>query len=251
MSRVYNINLEHGERWWYAHVAEFVGCFTRGETREAVLSKLPETIKHYADRLREGEMLVDVSDLRVLEEVDNVPMLGEAGGATALFKTDLKHVSEQELRAFFALMSLNREELLNLVSLLSEKQMAIEAIPGKWSIKQTLNHVINAEEWYISRLGVKYQRVYEACLREKRVPRTKHTPIERLKLIRPCIIKSLEAAYQDGLDAPFKRRAYTQYPGELWTLRKVFRRFIEHEVEHINTINKTLEALKTPLSYKP
>ena len=109
MSRVYNIDLEHGERWWYAHVGEFVGCFTRGETREAVLSKLPETIKHYADRLREGEMLVDVSDLRVLEEVDNVPMLGEAGGATALFKTDLKHVSEQELWAFFALMSLNRE----------------------------------------------------------------------------------------------------------------------------------------------
>jgi len=245
MSRIYNINLEHGERWWYAHVVELVGCFTRDETREAALNKLPETIKHYADRLKEKEIPVEVLDLRVSEEVNNIPMLGEAGGATALFKTDLKHVPEQELQTLLALMRLNRKELLDLVTPLGEKQIAAETIPGKWSIKQTLNHVINAEEWYTSRLGVKYQGIYETCLKVKRVPRTKQTPIEKLRLTRPCMIQALEAAYRNGLDAVFKRRAYTRYPEELWTLRKVLRRFIEHEIEHINTINKTLEAFKT------
>ena len=41
----------------------------------------------------------------------------------------------------------------------------------------------------------------------------------------------------------FKRSAYTKHPEEEWTFRKVLRRFVEHEREHIGTIKKVIEAL--------
>ena len=45
------------------------------------------------------------------------------------------------------------------------------------------------------------------------------------------------------LAGPFERRAYTKYPDEQLTLRKVLKRFSEFEREHLMTINRTLKAL--------
>jgi hypothetical protein len=44
---------------------------------------------------------------------------------------------------------------------------------------------------------------------------------------------------------PFVRKAYTKYPAEAWTLRKVLRRFLSHEREHIWTMERTLGEPRT------
>jgi len=59
------------------------------------------------------------------------------------------------------------------------------------------------------------------------------------------MIIALNTTFEEGRQGPFKRRAYTKHPEELWTLRKVLRRFLEHEKEHLGTIQIILEAISS------
>jgi hypothetical protein len=178
----------------------------------------------------------------VVEERGGIPGLGESGGAVALFGSDLAPVDEAALGEAIRLMSLSREELLGVVGGLTEEVLDAEPIPGKRTVRRDMSHVVNAEEWYVSRLGRRYQWVYEGGLRGA-VGRRRLSAVERLSVTRPPMIDALGAALGEGRQGPFVRRAYTRHPEELWTLRKVLRRFLEHEREHLGTINRTLGAL--------
>lgn len=231
-----------GGAWWYAHVVELPGCFSRGASRGEALGALPGEVDA---RLRWlGERGVEHpgrSELVVVEEECGVPELGESGGAVALFLTDLEPVGGGFLRSAEELMARSREELLGAVGGLSDEALDATPIPGKRSIRRDISHIVNAEEWYVSRLGARYQGVYEAGLREE-VGRRRLTPVERLRVTRPHMVAALEAALAEGRQGPFTRGRYTRYKWERWTLRKVLRRFLEHEREHLRTINRTLDA---------
>jgi len=240
----WSVNLEHGDRWWYAHVAELVGCFTRGETMKEVLDALPRVVeRECAFLVSKGLPQQGRIGFEIVKLTEGIPGLGEAGGAVALFQTDLKPVKESELGRSFDLMRWNREELMRIIEPLSEYALVATPIPGKWSIDQTLRHIANAEEWYVSRMGAPTQRQYEAYLRGLKASKRRFTSPERLRLVREGALLSLSAAIPEKDAASFKRVAYTQHPEELWTFRKVLRRFVEHEREHIGTISKVIEAL--------
>jgi hypothetical protein len=110
-------------------------------------------------------------------------------------------------------------------------------------VRRDISHIVNAEEWYVSRLGPRYQRVYEEGLRAIR-GRRRLSAVERLGATRLPMIAALEAALAEGRQGPFTRRRYTRHPEEAWTLRKVLRRFLEHEREHLWTIERTLGSLR-------
>jgi len=86
-AKPWSVNLERGERWWYAHVAELPGCFTRGESRGEVLGELPKAISRHLEFLgaRGRASAAGTTEFDVVEEV---PELGESGGAVALFSSD-------------------------------------------------------------------------------------------------------------------------------------------------------------------
>jgi len=132
---------------------------------------------------------------------------------------------------------------MGLVEPLPEYAIVAIPIPGKRSIEHTLRHIANAEEWYISRMGASIQRRYEAYLRELRGGKRRLGSLERLRNVRLGATHTLLAAFPEKCSGTFKRAAYTKYPEELWTFRKVLRRFVEHEREHIGTITGVIEAL--------
>ena len=246
MSGLLSVNLEHGERWWYAHVSELHGCFTRAETRREALVQLPGEINRHIKFLEDHGVRPSFSSLNfsVVEEAADIPELGEAGGAVALFASDLKPVENSEFTVFLSLMRWNREELLGIVEHLSVRELIAYAIPGKWSIDQTLRHMGNAERWYVSRLGINAELIYAGFERRLRKGRRKIQSLELLKLVRESATNALEAVFQSQPVGAFRRRAYTRHPDESWTLRKVLRRFVEHEREHISTIRKVIIALE-------
>ncbi len=237
------MNLEGG-KWWYGHVVELPGCFTRGASREEVLVALPDTVEM---RLRwlisRGIPCRRLEGFEVVEEQGGIPELGESGGAVALFESDLVRVDRNALNETAHLMALSREELLARVIPLGKDLLNAELIHGKRTVQQDISHIVNAEEWYVSRLGRRYQRVYEEGLRGE-VGRLRLSAVERLSLTRPHMVVALETALAEDRQGPFARKAYTRYPEELWTLRKVLRRFLEHEREHFGTIERTLNALR-------
>ena len=182
------------------------------------------------------------SGFTVVEEQNGIPELGESGGAVALFGSDLTPVDRVAFGEAVRMMTLSREELLRVVGRLTEADLDAEPIPGKRTVRQDISHIVNAEEWYVSRLGRRYQGVYEGGLREV-IERRRLSAVERLRITRPAMIAALEAVLEEGRQGPFKRRAYTNYPDELWTLRKVLRRFLEHEREHLGTMSVVLNAM--------
>ncbi len=243
-SKPWSVNLEHGERWRYAHVVELPGCFTRGETREEVLGALPNAIAdHIAFLGARGHPVDATLDFGLVEEIHGIPELGEAGGAVALFSSDGEPVGEEEFNHFLDLMRWNREELLGIVEHLSEEERNARPLPDKWTIEETLRHVANAEEWYVSRLGAGIQGEYEGFVRGMNPEERWGSIIERLEATRRGCVHSLEYAFGRGAEGVFTRAAYTRHPEERWTFRKVLRRFVEHEREHIGTIKRVADAL--------
>jgi predicted RNase H-like HicB family nuclease/uncharacterized damage-inducible protein DinB len=241
----FSVNLEHGERWWYAHVAELPGCFTRGETREEVLEALPDAIAHHVTFLevRSHPVSQKTREFRVVEEAHGIPELGEAGGAVALFASDEEPVGEREFKLFLDLMRWNREELLGIVEPLSENERNARPLSDKWTIEETLRHVANAEEWYVSRLGAEIQEECEGFVRGINPEERWGSILERLEATRQGGVHALEYAFGRGVEGVFTRAAYTQHSEERWTFRKVLRRFVEHEREHIGTIERVVGAL--------
>ncbi len=241
----FSVNIEHGERWWYAHVAELPGCFTRGETREEVLDTLPNAIAHHVAFLevRSHSFGQKTREFRVVEEAHGIPELGEAGGAVALFASDKEPVGEREFKLFLDLMRWNREELLGIVEPLSENERNARPLPDKWTIEETLRHVANAEEWYVSRLGSEIQEECEGFVRGINPDESWGSILERLEATRRGCVHALEYAFGRGVEGVFTRAAYTQHPEEQWTFHKVLRRFVEHEREHIGTIERVVGAL--------
>jgi predicted RNase H-like HicB family nuclease/uncharacterized damage-inducible protein DinB len=244
MTRAWSVNLEHGDQWWYAHVAELPGCFTRRSTREGVLASLGEaTANHLAFLRAHGHRLEGGSSgFAVVEEVEGIPELGESGGAVALFASDQTPVNAQEFDVFLNLMQWNREELLTLVQPIPEDARNARALQGKRTLNETLRHVMNAEEWYISRFGLAIQKEYERHARRLRLGRRQTIP-ERLVTTRQAAVQTLKEVFERGKPGTFTRSAYTRHPEEEWTFRKVLRRFVEHEREHIGTIRELLSAL--------
>ncbi len=240
----WSVNLEGGT-WWYAHVVELPGCFSRGGSRGEALGSLPGAVEGRLAWLGErGLACPACSGFTVVEERGGIPGLGESGGAVALFRTDLTPVDGETLGEAVRLMTLSRGELLGVVGGLTGEELDAEPIPGKRTVRRDISHVVNAEEWYVSRLGPRYQRVYEEGLRAIR-GRRRLSAVERLGATRLPMIAALEAALAEGRQGPFTRRRYTRHPEEAWTLRKVLRRFLEHEREHFETIGRTLWALRT------
>ncbi|MDP2952136.1 MAG: hypothetical protein Q8O76_02315, partial [Chloroflexota bacterium] len=64
-------------------------------------------------------------------------------------------------------------------------------------------------------------------------------PFERLETIRQMAVGRL------GNLAPEELGRVTIHAGEEWTARKVFRRFLEHEREHLGHIEEILEGYRT------
>ncbi len=178
----------------------------------------------------------------IVEEQVGVPELGESGGAVALFDSDKEPVTEESLSRFLVIMGHNRDETLRLIGSLGPNELVSYPRPGKRSIAEDVGHIVNAEEWYVSRLGREYQRMYEEELRAVR-GRSRPSHVERLTLTRKPMVAALRQALTDGHQGPFTRKAYSKHPEESWTLGKVLRRFVEHEREHLGTMGLTVAAL--------
>jgi len=221
-------------------VVKLPECFSRGASRSDVLSLLDDVVEgRLAWIMARGLDYPRLSGFKVIEEQHDVPELGESGGAVALFKSDQTPIDEANLGDAVRLMQFSRDEVLSAVEQLTEEELDACPIPKKRTVRLDITHIVNAEEWYISRLGPKYQRVYEDNLGTIKEA-SRLSAVDRLRLTRGAMIPALEAALRDGRQEPFTRRAYTRYPEEQWTLRKVLRRFLEHEREHLGTIKIVL-----------
>ncbi len=244
----YSLNIEEGGGIWYIHVAELLGCFTRSHNRDDALQQIYIAIQRHLNWLAAKSQHPYSSQSKITftiaEEIHDISQLGESGGSVAFFKTDHAHVTQQTFNHCLTLMSWTRQDLQSLISPLPTVALKQSTIPKKRSIDSDLQHIANAEEWYISRLGPDADTIYRQATGIPEVQLDALPTLNRLTTVRQAAVQTLKSLYPTVKRGIFTRTEYTSHPDESWTLHKVLRRFIEHEKEHIGTIQRSIDHLK-------
>jgi predicted RNase H-like HicB family nuclease/uncharacterized damage-inducible protein DinB len=194
-----------------AHVPSLPGASARGETIDEAKEQISEAIQEYLRLLRAvGEPVPRVSEGIELkfEEVDS-----------PTFLTDYDTLRPNEMETLFRWMAISRQELMDLVKDLPEEALDWKQADDAMPIREILCHLAESDLWYTDRL--------------KQWPQA---PIFRLAAARGIALERLRDLTED------QRATITSYDGQEWTPRKIMRRMLEHEREHIREIRDLLTA---------
>lgn len=136
--------------------------------------------------------------------------------------TDYDTLRDDELEALWERAAFSRQELLDVLAKMPATALKWRVDDKAWSIYDILGHVARADLWYASRLE-------ESGLREL---------VWRISAVRALLLQHLQSL-------PVDERAHvTQHDSEDWTPRKVARRMLEHEQEHLAQIREILKKVQ-------
>lgn len=210
------------------------GCFAYAADPDGALAAAPGALLDYAAWISSrnlGQTRVETDDMRLnLTETwqvycinEQYDVVEEGYEVNAWFHHDWKPLTEQEIEHGLNLLAWSRLDLLDAVQGLDDQALGA-AFPGeRWSIAGILGHVGNAEWWYLDRLGLAFSR--------QDMP---ETPFEKLETVRQYFLQTLP-----GLVGSTR---VVGKDGEFWSPRKMLRRAVWHERDHIQHIHKLLGA---------
>lgn len=225
------LNIEGRNLAW---ALDHPGCFSYGNSEQETLSNLSHTFNAYQKwiELKAGDRswLKDIQDLNIhLEETfsvyaidENYDVVDQGYDVNAWFKHDWKPLTDEEVARGLLLMDWARQDLLELLvgipADLREKNF-----PGeRWNITGIIKHVGGAEWWYLDRLGL-------STLTRPDLPAD---PFIRLQMVRDEMKKVLPNL--------IGKEMVRGKEGEIWSPRKLLRRAIWHEKDHIQHISKLI-----------
>lgn len=215
-----------------AWALEHPGCFAYGANANAACLNLEVAIQKYATWILRNHPIswLNFKEVEIIpeetwqvysinEDLDKV----ETGGyyVESFFRYDWKPLTREEVEHVIKMLSWTRDELLQLVSPLSAEKLAATYLNERWSIDGILRHIGGAEWWYLGNL--------------KLAPAGSELPKEtmaRLKQSRSLLIQSLPKLI--GVSQVVGSE------GEFWSPRKLVRRALWHERDHIDHIKKLL-----------
>lgn len=217
-----------------AWALDYPGCFAFGVGGpEAVIALAPALVNYQnwlGERAGPGWPALDDFDLRLVEtwEVytvdDQYQEVEEGYAVNAWFRHDWKPLTAEEVRRGLLLLELSRTDLLSVAAALTPAQMD-QTYPGqRWSIRGILKHLGGAEWWYLDRLGL-------AQMGRDALPKD---AFERLDQVRA----RLKSALPDLVGQELVRGK----DSELWSPRKLLRRVLWHEINHLQHIRDLLET---------
>lgn len=230
-----NVGLENGaDGRPLAWALDFPGCFAYGaDSSEAVINMAPAFVAFkswVASHTRES-WLKDIHDVDVrLTEVWEVYNIDADYNATsdgdyevnAWFRHDWKPLTRVDVRRGQQILNYARADLIEMVQALPAEILDRTYPQERWSIRGVLGHIAKAELWYMDRLeqagGLRSSLPQDA--------------FEQLAAVRTQLEKILPDL--EGVEL------VRGVQGEIWSPRKLLRRAIWHELDHIEHINKML-----------
>ncbi len=223
------INIENRNLAW---ALDYPGCFAYGADEAEALMLLPRACLKYEVWIKDHtpNPWIDFTnmDIRIVERYKTF-RLGEdyqtARGndgweINAWFKDDWRPLSEEEIDKAIKIFQWQRDELLAGLTTL-DQEILERNFPGqRWNILGIAKHIANAELWYLSRLSL------TSLTQQALAP----NPMERLtqtaELIKEAIPKFAREVHVAGID------------GEFWSYRKIVRRTLWHQRDHIEHIKQ-------------
>lgn len=186
-----------------AHLPELPGCTARGKTVEATKDAIRQAAQDYVAFLRaQGERgLPDEFDLDFQEVKDYT------------LPPDYAPMSPEEIARARRWLEASRHAVLAEIEHLPGEAWDWQPAPDEGSLRWITNHMSGAELYLTDKLM-----------------KADHALLDRLETTRRAAFQRL-----DALAAGHMSRV-TRFDGEEWTPRKVLRRMLEHEQEHLAQI---------------
>jgi predicted RNase H-like HicB family nuclease/uncharacterized damage-inducible protein DinB len=197
------------EGGYLAHIPQLIGCVARGKTRDEALDRLRESAAAYREWLKRNGIAADTGQPIEFDVVET---------EAPIFPPDYEPLREEELDDLFHRIALSRQSLLETVGRLDKAALEWQPEKDSWAVVNILAHLAQADLWYASRLE------------EGGLPNL----LWRLAAARALAVHRLQELPEQA------RGNVTVHAGEEWTPRKVSRRMIEHEQEHLEQIKEIL-----------
>jgi hypothetical protein len=229
---MFKVGLEKNiERRSLAWVLGHPGCFAYGIDGTQALRAVPDAIqdyRHWISTHTGQSWLPGTATEFQLEETwecysinDNYELVEDGYEVNAWFRHDWLPLTEEDIQHGLLLLTWSREALWNTVVSLDKATLDQTYPLERWSIAGILEHIADAERWYMDRLGLAFPR-----------PHLPMPPLEWLQVVRNHLVAILP-----GLAGS---RQVFGISGEFWSPSKLLRRAVWHELDHIAHIRKLL-----------
>ena len=202
--------------YWLAHVPVLRGCIASGTTRDEAIANARRAFRAYLELLDARGVSIDHwKDLDPASfEVRDLP-------ADRVVPEDVGRLEEHELRDFLHQFEASRAALLSVVREISSEEIERKPTETMWSVREALEHVMLTEASLLSRLEKWPADPYNTLQAVHRMA------FQRFTIMEPP---------DTDLDHVVL--------GRRWTTRKVMRRILEHEFEHLGHIKEIVAALE-------
>ncbi len=235
MGTLIRIGLENGlpGRRSQAWLLDYPGCFTYGADGSAALLNAPRALLAYAewvDRRARPSWMADLTDfdIRLVDTWQNYAINDlfepavDGYEVEAWFRDDWRPLGGVDIQRGLLLLGWSRADLLQITAELPDEKLDATYPGERWSIRGILGHIANADTWYLDRLG----------LAEGLGSGEEMGVFERLERVR--------ARLREVLPRLEEVRRVVGVEGEFWSPRKLLRRALWHERDHIDHICKIL-----------
>jgi len=232
---VYRLYLESGPRRkkTMVHVLEMLGCIANGPTTEIALEKTPDAIERFLRfRHHHGESVDPNGDIetQIEEHIMEGLWLGN-GDPSIVFKPDLVPLGIDEMESLIQRLEWMRLDMFDLVSTLSAEELDRKPEKGR-PIRTILEHILGSEYNYMYAFGRPEGLPGSGSIVKKR----EGGLLEWMAYVRSVEIERLRSLGEEQRSEPFIHWKYTR------TARKVMRRMLEHQWEHLVEIEDRLRG---------
>lgn len=230
---IIRIGLENGiENRSLAWALDYPGCFAYGEEASTALLKIPHAVIDYETWMNRhtptpwvtfGDFdvrLVEVWQVYHIDQAFEVIQSNNGYEVNAWFRDDWKILTQTEVKRGIEMLAWSRADLLESIHPLTPDKLDATFPNERWSIRGIVNHVATAEKWYLNQLD----------LPEKGFPQLPDDPVEKAEWVRSLF--NQELLKLAGVKKVVGKN------GEFWSPRKLLRRAIWHELDHIEHIRK-------------
>ena len=207
------------------------GCVAYGTDGSDALLHFPTILLAFADwanRHAGGDWLaLGNFDIRLVETFEVYHIRRGFNPANdeleinSFFRNDWLPLNAEEIARGIDVLCWQRADLMQIAGGLDDGHLDQPHEGEKWTIRGLLAHIATAEWWYLDRFDLFGPR--------SGLPRN---PFERIEVVRTRLLESLPGLA--GKDQVFGK------DGELWSPRKMLRRAIWHERDHIEHMLKLL-----------
>ena len=195
---------------------ELPGCFVSAQTFEEAMQAASTAIAEYFRWLKKNEIVLEHDNEVVVTLKERLAAVDGQKGPR--FEADLASPGDEELDIALNIAAAARAELLELYESVPVEKRNVSFSPDTWSLMQHLQHILEAERWYVSRL-------------QDFSPTDLGTDLPT-DLEMALFDNAMDAElFLRGLSLEERGRVFV-HEGEEWTTGKVLRRMVEHLREH-------------------